>query len=62
MNYRKMWYELKEQIIHDLQFHQKGDGQSVGESVYGQAKCTEVLDYMSKIEISQIIDKTYERC
>lgn len=58
MDYKKMWNELKDQIVHDLQFHQSGAGQSIGESVYGQAKCTEVLEYMAKIEVEQLIDET----
>lgn len=60
MNYKKMWNELKEQVAHDLQFHQSGEGQSTGESVYGQVKCIEVLNYMSKLEVAKIVEETYK--
>lgn len=50
MNYEAMWNELKAKIEEDLKYHQSGIMQSIGESVHGEAKCKEVLNYIKKIE------------
>ena len=50
MNYEAMWNELKTKIENDLKYHQSGIMQSIGESVHGETKCKEVLNYIKKIE------------
>ena len=50
MNYEAMWNELKTKIESDLKYHQSGIMQSIGESINGELKCREVLNYIKEIE------------
>lgn len=54
MNYEAMWNELKAKIESDLKYHRSGIMQSIGESINGEAKCKEVLNYMKQIEEQHI--------
>lgn len=50
MNYEAMWNEFKLKIQNDLEYHQSGEMQSLAESVHGESKCKEILNYMQTIE------------
>lgn len=50
MNYEQMWDSLKAEIEQDLEFHESGSMQSIGEAVHGAEKCREILSYMKEIE------------
>lgn len=50
MDYEQMWDSLKAEIEHDLEFHESGEMQSIGESIHGAEKCREILSYMMDIE------------
>ncbi|MBQ9313643.1 MAG: hypothetical protein IJ220_01380 [Clostridia bacterium] len=53
MDYQKMWEQLKDEIRTDLKFHSSGVMQSMSEAIEGEAKCTQILKYMSDIEETQ---------
>lgn len=50
MSYREMWNELRQKIENDLKYHQDGAMQSIAESIHGERKCIEILNYMKEIE------------
>ena len=50
MDYKSMWNELKTKIEEDLMYHQSGIMQSISESIYGESKCEEILNYIKKIQ------------
>ena len=50
MNYEAMWNALRTKIANDLLYHKDGPTQSVAESIYGEFKCIEILNYMKEIE------------
>ena len=53
MDYKKMWENLKKEIVEDLEYHKRGDMQSISESIQGEIKCNQFLDKMRKIEKRQ---------
>lgn len=52
-----MWDELKLKVEKDLKYHQSGIMQSMHESVEGEFKCKEILNYMKKIEGKYSLEK-----
>ncbi len=50
MDYKKMWEELKNQIVSKKSYHESGLMQSTFESIQKEACCKEILEMMSQIE------------
>lgn len=50
MDYQEMWEKLKQKLISDVEYHKSGEMQSIAESIHGESKCKEILQYMTQIE------------
>lgn len=50
MDYQEMWAKLKQKLISDAEYHKSGVMQSISESIHGESKCKEILEFMTQIE------------
>ena len=48
--YKNMWEELKQSILADKEFYDKGVMCSLAEAIHGSSNCKEMLKTMEKIE------------